>query len=133
MGVAEYMTASSARKPESVDEYLAALSEDRRAALAQLRAAIRAAAPGATESISWRMPFYRYHGKPLVAFAAFRNHTGFYGLTSSFLDAFREDVKDYETSVGTIRFPIGKPLPLALVRRLVKARMAEIEARHKKT
>lgn len=127
------MTASSAPKPESVDEYLAALPEDRRAALAQLRTTIKAAAPGATETISWRMPFYKYHGKPLVAFAAFKNHFGFYGLSSSFLNAFREEVREYETSAGTIRFPVGKPLPLALVQKLVKARLAEIEGMSNRT
>ncbi len=127
------MTASRTTKPESVDEYLAVLPEDRRAFLEKLRAVIKAAAPGVTETISYRMPTYKYHGKPLVGFAAFKNHVGFYVWSSSFLNAYREEIKDYETSAGTIRFPVDKPLPVTLVRKLVKARVAEIEEKSKQT
>ncbi len=126
------MTAITTPKPESVDEYLALLPEDRRALPEKLRAVIKAAAPRATETISYRMPTYRYRGKPLVGFAAHKNHVGLYAWSSSFLNAYREEIKKYQTSVGTLQFPYDKPLPVTLVRRLVKAKLAEIEEKSRR-
>jgi uncharacterized protein YdhG (YjbR/CyaY superfamily) len=127
------MIASKTAKPEDVDQYLAALPEDRRAMLEKLRRLIKAAAPRATESLSWGMPFYKYSGKQLVAFAMWKNHIGLYPLSSSFLDAYKDELKDYETSRGTVRLPLGRPLAVALIEKLVKARVAEIEAMKKQT
>ena len=108
----------------TIDEYLAALSDDKRAALEKLRKTIRAAAPKAEECISYQIPAYRQDGM-LVGFGATGNHCAFYLMSSSIVEAHKEELKDYDTSKGTIRFQADKPLPVGLVRKLVKARIAE--------
>jgi len=108
----------------TIDEYLAALSNDKRAALEKLRKTIRAAAPKAEECISYQIPAYRQDGM-LVGFGATGNHCAFYLMSSSIVEAHKEELKDYDTSKGTIRFRADKPLPVGLVRKLVKARIAE--------
>ena len=113
-----------AARPKTIDEYLAALSEDKRAALEKLRKTIRAAAPKAEECISYQLAAFRQNGM-LVAFGATANHCAFYLMSSSTVDAHKDELKDYDTSKGTIRFQADKPLPVALVRKLVKARIAE--------
>ncbi|PYV41939.1 MAG: hypothetical protein DMG09_03580 [Acidobacteria bacterium] len=113
-----------AAKPKTIDEYLAALSEDKRAALEKLRKTIRAAAPKAEECISYQLAAFRQNGM-LVAFGATANHCAFYLMSSSTVEAHKDELKDYDTSKGTIRFQADKPLPVALVRKLVKARIAE--------
>src|SRR5215471_11656582 len=118
-----------AAKPTTIDEYLAALSADKRAALEKLRKTIRAVAPKAEECISYGLAAFRLDGRPLVAFGATANHCAFYPMSSSTVEAYKDDLKDYDTSKGTIRFPADKPLPAALVRRIVKARIAENENR----
>lgn len=112
------------RKVNTIDEYLAALSDDKRAALEKLRKTIRAAAPDAEECISYQVPAFRLNGV-LVAFGARANHCAFYPMSSSTVAAHKEELKGYETSTGTIRFHPDNPLPAALVRKLVKARIAE--------
>ena len=114
-----------AGKPQTIDEYLAALSDDKRAALEKLRKTIRAAAPKAEECISYQLPAFRLDGRMLVAFGATANHCAFYPMSSSTVEAHKDELKDYDTSKGTIRFQADKPLPAALVRKLVKARIAE--------
>lgn len=111
----------------TVDAYLAALPKEARATLEKIRKAIKAAAPKATEVISYQMPMYKYHGM-LVGFAAFKDHCSFFPGAKP-VATFKDELKAYKTSKGTIRFPIGKPLPAALVKRLVKARIAENEER----
>ena len=118
-----------AAKPKTIDECLAALSDDQRAALEKLRKTIQAAAPKAEECISYGVAAFRLDGKPLAGFAAAANHCAFYPMSGSIVDSFKDELKDYETSKGTIRFQTDKPLPVALVRKLVKARIAEIENR----
>ncbi len=113
-----------AAKPKTIDEYLAALSEDKRTALEKLRKTIRAAAPKAEECISYQLAAFRQNGM-LVAFGATANHCAFYLMSSSTVEAHKDELKDYDTSKGTIRFQADKPLPVALVRKLVKARIAE--------
>lgn len=113
-------------KPRTMDEYLAAVSDDQRAALEQLRKTIRAAAPKAEESISYGLAAFRLDGRPLVAFGAAASHCAFYPMSGSMVEAHRDELKNYETSKGTIRFQPSRPLPAALVRKLVKARIAEI-------
>ena len=114
-----------AAKPKTFDEYLAAVSDDKRAALEKLRKIIRATVPKAEECISYGLAAFRLDGKPLVALGATANHCAFYPMSSTTVEAHKDELKDYDTSKGTIRFPADKPLPAALVRKLVKARIAE--------
>jgi uncharacterized protein YdhG (YjbR/CyaY superfamily) len=116
--------------PRTVDEYLAGVPEDARATLEDLRAKIRAAAPEATESISYQIPTFR-HGGPLVAFAAFKNHCSFFPMSLKVMDDLHDDLQPYDTAKtkGTIRFPVDEPLPASLVRKVVQARIAENAAR----
>ena len=110
-----------------VDTYLESVPKDARATLGKLRKIIRAAAPKAAETISYQMPAYKYHGL-LVAFAAFKDHCSFFPGAAS-MKALQKELKAYDTSKGTIRFPLDKPLPAALVKKLVKARIKENETR----
>ena len=119
-------------KPETIDQYLAALSEEKRTALEKLRQAIKAAAPGVEECISYQVPAFRLGGRMLVAFGAAANHCAFYPGAFP-LEALKDELKSYDTSKGTIRFQADKPLPAALVRKLVKARIAEHERRRGKS
>ena len=112
-----------ARKPETIDGYLAALSDNKRAALAKLRNVIRAAVPRAEECISYQVPAFRLDGRMLVAFGAAARHCAFYPGSSA-IEAHKGELKAYDTSKGTIRFQAHKPLPAVLVRKLVKARIA---------
>jgi uncharacterized protein YdhG (YjbR/CyaY superfamily) len=114
-----------ASKPQTHEEYLAALSDDKRAALEKLRKTIHEAAPGAEECISYQLPAFRLDGRMLVAFGATAKHCAFYLMSSSTVEAHKEELKDYDTSKGTIRFQADEPLPTALVRKLVMARIAE--------
>ena len=109
-------------KPRTVDEYLATLSPEKRRALGTLRKAIRAAAPGVEECISYGIPGFRLDGKVLVWFGAGAGHCAFY--PGGIVGEFEEELAAYDTSKGTIRFPANRPLPAALVRKLVKARIA---------
>jgi uncharacterized protein YdhG (YjbR/CyaY superfamily) len=113
-----------AAKPKTIDEYLAAVSEDQRAPLERLRRTIRAAAPKAEECISYGLAAFRLNGM-LVGLGATANHCAFYLMSTSVLDAHRNELEGYDTSKGTIRFGPDHPLPAALVRKLVKARIAE--------
>ena len=112
-------------KPKTIDEYLAPLSEDQRAALETIRQAIRAAAPQAEECISYQIPAFRLNGKVLVGFGAAAKHCAFYPMSSRTVSELGELLRKYDTSKGTIRFPSTKPLPASLIRKLVKARIAE--------
>jgi len=110
-------------KHETIDDYLADVSPEKRAALEKLRKTIKAAAPKAEECISYQLPAFRLNGKLLVAFGAAANHCAFY--PGSVVQAMKDELKDYDTSKGTIRFPANKPLSPALVRKLVKLRIAK--------
>jgi uncharacterized protein YdhG (YjbR/CyaY superfamily) len=112
--------------PQTVDDYLAALPEEARVTLEKIRKTIKAVAPKATEGISYQMPMYKQHGM-LVGFAAFKDHCSFFPGAEP-IAAHKDELKAYKTSKGTIRFPIGKPLSAALVKKLVKTRIAENEA-----
>jgi uncharacterized protein YdhG (YjbR/CyaY superfamily) len=129
---AHAIAAKTKTKTKTIDEYLAALSDDQRAALEKLRKTIRAAAPNAEECISYQLPAFRQDGM-LVAFGATANHCAFYLMSSSTVEAHRDELKDYDTSQGTIRFQADKPLPVALVRKLVKARIAENAGRRRQS
>ena len=110
-----------------VDAFLAALPPDMRAALANLRRAIRAAAPGAEESINYGVPAFKYRGRPLVSYGAAKNHCSFYVQSPAVMEAHRNELAPYDTSKGTVRFAPDAPLPDALVAKLVRARMAETD------
>jgi uncharacterized protein YdhG (YjbR/CyaY superfamily) len=112
-----------AKKPQTHDEYLSALSPEKRAALEKLRKAIRSAIPKAEECISYGIPAFRLQGKFLIAYAAAANHCAFY--PGSTVQALKRELKDYDISKGTIRFSTEKPLPDSLVRKLVRLRVAE--------
>ena len=109
------------------DDYLAAVPEPARTTLEELRTVIRAAVPDVAETISYRMPTFKYRGRPLVALAASKDNCALHlmGYIPSELNA---DLERYDTGKGTIRFPSDRPLPAALVRRVVKVRMAQVEA-----
>jgi len=114
---------------EGVEEYLARVSEPAQTTLRKVRASIKAAVPrDATEGISYGMPAFRHNGA-LVAYAAFKNHCSFFPMQASLIDAMQDELKAYRTAKGTLQFALDKPLPAALVKKMVKARVAENEAR----
>ena len=117
-----------AAKPTTIDEYLAGVPDDQRAALQKLRQTIRAAVPGAEECISYGLPAFRLDGKPLVAFGAAKKHCAFFPMSGTLVAAQQDLLEGYDTSKGTIRFPADKPMPAALVRKLLKAKLAEVAA-----
>ena len=114
-----------------VASYLAALPPDARKALKQVRAAIRGAAPQAEEAFSYRIPAFRLDGKPLVWYAAFKNHYSVYPIGAAITRSLAKDVDGYETSKGTIRFPLDERVPVSLIKKLVKARIAQARQRGK--
>jgi uncharacterized protein YdhG (YjbR/CyaY superfamily) len=123
----------SRKAPKNTDEYLALVPEPARTTLSKMRATIRSVAPAeATEAISYGMPSFRYKGG-LVGFAAFSGHCSFFPMSAALIEQFKDDLKNYETAKGTIRFPLDKPLPAALIKKFVKARIAQIEAKQKQT
>jgi uncharacterized protein YdhG (YjbR/CyaY superfamily) len=110
-----------------VQTYLDKVAEPARTTLEKLRATIRAAAPkDAVECISYGMPAFRYKGG-LMAYAAFKQHCSLFPMSASLLDDFADDLKGYRTSKGTLQFPMDKPLPAGLVKRMVKARVLQNE------
>jgi len=117
------MKAAPKTKFTTVEEYLSTVPEDMRPMLEKLRTAIKQAAPGAEEVISYNMPAYRQHGV-LVYFAANKGHIGFYPTASPII-AFKEQLAKYNTSKGAIQFPIDKPIPVTLVKSIVKYRVGE--------
>lgn len=117
--------------PTNVDDYLAGIPEPARSTLNKMRAAIRSAAPPeATETISYGIPAFKHNGV-LVWYAAFSNHCSFFP-TASIIEAFKDELKGVSTSKGTIHFPTDKPLPAALVKKMVKARVAQIESKKRR-
>jgi uncharacterized protein YdhG (YjbR/CyaY superfamily) len=113
--------------PKDVDEYLADVPDVPRATLKKLRQTIKAAAPQASEGISYRIPVYKHLGM-LVGFAAFNNHCSFFVMSYAVMKAYRDELKRFDIDKGTIRFPLDKGLPATLVKKMVKARVAENEA-----
>ncbi len=116
--------------PKDIDSYLSSVPEPARSTLEKMREIIQAAAPKATEKISYGIPTFHYL-RSLVAFAAFKDHCSFFPMNSSLIAAHKADLKSYGLSKGTIRFPVDQPLPAALVKKMVKARIKDNEARSK--
>ena len=115
-------------RPTTIDQYLSRLDDDQRAALQRLRETIAAAAPQAEECISYGQPAF-LQGRLLVSFGATRKHCALYLMSNTVPESFEEDLKDYDTGKGTLRFRPSKPLAQSLVRRMVKARLAENAAK----
>jgi uncharacterized protein YdhG (YjbR/CyaY superfamily) len=113
---------ASRRPPTTVDEYLARVPPDKRAALEKLRKDVHAAASGVEECISYQMPAFRYNGRVIVWLGAAAKHCAFY--PGGLVRAFARELAGYDVSKGTIRFDAAKPLPSALVKKIVKARIA---------
>jgi uncharacterized protein YdhG (YjbR/CyaY superfamily) len=113
------------RKPKDIDDYFSQLGAEQRSTLEDLRKAIKAAAPKAVECISYQIPAFRLDGKLLVAFGAAKEHCSFFPMSSATIREHQRELSAYETSKGTIRFPIGRSLPNNIVRKLVKARIAQ--------
>jgi uncharacterized protein YdhG (YjbR/CyaY superfamily) len=118
--------------PQDVDEYLARVPEPARGTLNKMRAMIRSMVPPeTTEALSYGMPAFKYKG-PLVGYAAFSNHCSLFPMNSSLIETFHDELKNFPTSKGTIRFPVDKPLSAALVKKIVKARIAENEQKKRR-
>src|SRR6266478_10219005 len=120
-------TDAKSAQARDVDEYLAAVPEDARAALAKLRKTIKAAAPKAAEVISYQIPAYKHHGL-LVGFAAMKEHCTFHIMSTAVTRAHAAELKDYKIGKASIRFAPDNPPPAALLKKLIKARIAENEA-----
>jgi uncharacterized protein YdhG (YjbR/CyaY superfamily) len=117
--------------PATVDEYLARVPEPARRTLEKMRSTIRSVVPrDATETISYRIPAFR-HNVVLVWYAAFADHVSLFP-TASVIEAFKDELAEFKTSKGTIHFPTDKPLPIALIKRIVKARVAQVESQKKR-
>jgi uncharacterized protein YdhG (YjbR/CyaY superfamily) len=108
----------------SIDEYIMQFPPETRKALEEMRALIRASAPVATETISYAMPTYDLGGKHLVHFAGFAKHIGFYP-TGRGVEAFKDELGPYKSGKGSVQFPLGRPLPTDLIRRIVEHRVAD--------
>lgn len=122
----------SSHKPDNIDEYLAAVPEPARSTLNRIRAVIQSAVPPeATEALSYQIPTFRYKGA-LVAFGAFKNHCSLFPMSLGVIAAFKDELAAYDVSKGTIRFPLDKPLPAALLKKIVKARVAQNERKEQR-
>jgi uncharacterized protein YdhG (YjbR/CyaY superfamily) len=112
-----------------IDATLAALPADQRSALQTLRRTIAAAAPAAEETISYSMPAFRYRGRALVSYSAFKTHCSFFPMSAELIERLREELAGFATSKGTLQFTPEHPLPRALVERIVRERMAQVDMR----
>ena len=118
------------KAPTSIDEYIADFPEEIQSLLNQIRSAIKQAAPDAEESIGYGMPAYKTHGKPLVYFAAFKNHIGFYATPTGHAE-FAMELSKYKQGKGSVQFPIDQPMPLKLIAQIVEFRVIENQEKAK--
>ena len=115
----------------NVDEHIALAPKEMQGKLKELRATIKAAAPRAQERISYGMPYYEYKGR-LVYFSLWKKHIGLYALTAPVLAEHKSELKGYVTTKGTVRFPLDEKLPIALIKRLVKAQVKKNDEAERK-
>lgn len=113
----------------SVDEYIASQPEAAQGTLERVRSIIRKAVPGAEEAISYKIPTYRLHARPVLYFAGWTEHYSLYPATDSVIAAFKDDLARYEVNKGTIRFPLSEPVPVKLIERIAKVRAKEVGER----
>lgn len=118
-------------KPTSVEAYFESLSDERRAALQKLRETIAAVVPEAEEAIAWSMPAFKLGGKGLVCYAAFKDHYSFFPMSRGAIEAHRDELGAHVTGEGTISFDYGERLLVGLVKKVVKARVAEAAAKRR--
>lgn len=112
------------KQPDTIDEYVKTFPENVQAVLEKMRQTIRKAAPDAVEAISYQMPTFKLNGKNLVHFAAFKNHVGFYPIPSG-IKAFKKELSPYKQGKGSVQFPLDKPIPYGLVKKIVVFRAKE--------
>ena len=117
--------------PTTVDDYLATLTDEKRAAMEQIRAACRAAAPGATEVITYNMPGFKTHGQFLVSYDAYKSHYSLFPASDEVVKGLGAEIEPHLAGSGTIRFKASAPIPVDLVRRIVEIRVRENDARAK--
>jgi len=118
------------KQAKTVDEYLADVPDAARPTLDKVRQRLRAALPqDATEGLSYGMPAFKQNGKALVAYAAFKNHCSLFPMSGAVFAKLADELKPYKTSKGTLQFPMGNPLPAALIKKIVKTRLAELAAK----
>src|SRR3989442_15989892 len=116
---------------KSVDEYIASQPEAVQGLLKRVRSTIRKAVPGAEEAVSYNIPTYKLHGRPVLYFAGWRQHYSLYPSTAHLVSAFKDDLAPYEVNKGTIRFPLSEPVPVKLIEGIAKFRAKEIAEREK--
>ena len=121
------MRGSTTKPPTTIDEYISVTPEPARSTLIRMRQAIHAALPEATETITYQIPTFKYRGHSVVAIAAFKNHCSLFPMSGAVIEKFKDELERFHTSKGTLQFPTDKPLSAALLKKLIKARMAEIE------
>ena len=119
------MTPEKSRLPASIDAYISAFPGDVQQKLFKIKNVIARAAPGAEQSISYRIPTFKFAGRPLLYFAAFKEHIGLYPIAASVKVVFKKELAVYAQSKGTVRFPLGQPVPYALIGRIAKFRVKE--------
>ena len=124
-------SAMSKRQFKTIDEFIASFPKNVRDVLEELRRVIKESAPEAVETISYGIPTFDLDGRHLVHFSAYKKHVGFYPGGSSGIEAFRKELSQFKTSKGTVQFPLDKPVPFDLVRKIVKFRVKENESRKK--
>ncbi len=117
------------KKPATIDEYMEDIPQEMRDALEKLRAVIKKVAPQAEEAIGWGMPMFKLKGRNLVGFAAFKEHCSLFPMSTTVMETYANELASYGTSKGAIRFKPDKPLPASLVKKIVKDRIKENEAR----
>jgi uncharacterized protein YdhG (YjbR/CyaY superfamily) len=125
-------TSATRLKPGDIEIYFASVPEEARAVIETLRKTVRAAVPKAVEVIWYQIPTFKLDERPLVGIAAFKNHCSLFPMSYAVLDAYKDELKPYHASKGTLHFPLDKPLPTALVKKVVQARIQEHKARKKR-
>ncbi len=114
----------------TIDEYIETFPKDVQSILEKMRQTIRKVAPESVEAISYQMPTFKLNGKNLVYFAAFKNHIGFYPIPSG-IEAFKKELSPFKQGKGSVQFPLDKPIPFDLVKKIVKFRVKDLELKKK--